>query len=939
MSSPLRKLAVNAVRLTALAQLGPVGGGILMSGGAIAANFLATSDLAKAAAGVFTELVGGKAADLLGCAAKAFQDNNRNGDLEISMREAVLLALQSLKEHAPPEYHDWFTDWHDFITRTKPESLFSGTGEADPIHLQYDDTEYRALWWRHMEPTLVRWRLAENAGFQQLHLAAPARLPAELAAYLRPLLPDSLQRAHDEVLRNPDMERSWIATQQHIYRDLLNGKNEILAAIARLQQPRPDAIWLIPRPTQHFHDRPEIVAAIRQAIARRRVTALTALHGLGGIGKTQMARRYAELHRNDYKCGVWLIAESEAGLITELANLAPQFHLSPEADQQQQALRVLNAIKASEPWLVIFDNAPGPEAIRPWAERLTGNGHLLLTSRNEQWDGLAEPVPITQWPLEESVQYLLRRTGQSDRATAELLARDFDGLALALEHAAAYMKAGDGTSLQAYRQHWQKNLAKAPKDHEYTASVASAIGLSLDRVQQESPAAYDLLQLLAWLAPDRIPRKELFEAGASNLPENLRAALADLDAWSTLIETLAASSLIRRERTDGLVTGYYVHRVVQQLLRHRQPDESWLHHAFNFLDAAIPFEAAEPRHWPACGALLPHVRAVRQHSNAAAPPASLGRLFGQIGLYLRAIGLYHESRDYRQLALNAGLNTLAPDHPEIATRRSNLAIILQDLGDLPAARHQIELALEADLKTLGPDHPSVAIHRSNFANILRDLGDLPAARHQIELALAAGLKTLDPDHPQIAACRANLANILHYLGDLPAARLQIELALAAGLKTLSPDHPSVATLRSNLAAILRALGDLPAARLQTELALAADLKALGPDHPNVAIRRSILAIILGDLGDLPAARLQIELALAAGLKTLGADHPEIATRRSNLATILYNLDDLPAALAEIDQALAIYRESLPPAHPKIRNAENNRATILKHLPPPQATEQ
>ena len=933
MSSPLRKLAVNAVRLTALAQLGPVGGGILMSGGAIAANFFASSDLAKAAAGVFTELVGGKAADLLGCAAKAFQDNNRNGDLEVSMREAVLLALQSLKEHAPPEYHDWFTDWHDYITRTPAESVFSGSGEGDPVHLQYDDTEYRALWWRHMEPTLVRWRLAENAGFQQLHLAAPPRLPAELAAYLRPLLPDSLQRAHDEVLRNPELARSWIATQQHIYRDLLNGKNEILAAIARLQQPRPDAIWLIPRPTQHFHDRPEILAAIRQAIARRRVTALTALHGLGGIGKTQMARRYAELHRNDYKCGVWLIAESEAGLITELANLAPQFHIAPEPDQQQQALRVLNAIKASEPWLVIFDNAPGPEAIHPWAERLTGDGHLLLTSRNEQWDGLAEPVPITQWPLEESVQYLLRRTGQTDRITAELLARDFDGLALALEHAAAYMKAGDGTSLQAYRQHWQKNLAKAPKGHEYTASVAFAIGLSLKRVQEESAAAYDLLQLLAWLAPDRIPRQELFEAGARALPENLRTALADPDAWTTLIEALAASSLIRRERTDGLVTGYYVHRVVQQLLRHRQPDESWLHQACNFLNAAIPFDAGEPQHWPASSALLPHVRAVRRHSNPAAAPASLGRLLNEMGIYLREIGLYHESRDYRQLALDTDLKILGPDHPSVATSRSNLATLLQDLGDLPAARHQIELALNAGLKTLRPDHPEIAIRRSNLATILRDLGDLPAARQQIDLALAADLKNFGPDHPNVAIRRANLATILRDLGDLPAARQQIELALAVNLETLGPDHPIVATCRSNLATILQDLGDLPAARQQIELALDADLKTLGPDHPSVATSRSNLATILQDLGDLPAARQQIELALDAGLKTLGPDHPSVATRRSNLALILQDLGDLPAALVEIDQALAILRKSLPPTHPNIQTAENNRAAILKRLHP------
>ncbi|MBM3797210.1 MAG: hypothetical protein FJW31_24900 [Acidobacteria bacterium] len=114
-----------------------------------------------------------------------------------------------------------------------------------------------------------------------------------------------------------------------------------------------------------------------------------------------------------------------------------------------------------------------------------------------------------------------------------------------------------------------------PRGADYPRSVAATLGLSPDRAREESPAAYELLCLFAYLAPDRIPRRELPEAGAKALPERAREALAQHDRWTDVIETLARYSLVRRERgEDGLVAAYYVHRVVQQVVRGRMGDDA-----------------------------------------------------------------------------------------------------------------------------------------------------------------------------------------------------------------------------------------------------------------------------------------------------------------------------------------------------------------------------
>jgi hypothetical protein len=133
---------------------------------------------------------------------------------------------------------------------------------------------------------------------------------------------------------------------------------------------------------------------------------------------------------------------------------------------------------------------------------------------------------------------------------------------LALEHAAAYMLAGDGMTLAEYRRVWREKLKWTAKGHTYPNSVAAALGLSLDAVAAKSEAAYDLLCLFAWLAPDRIPRKELLEAGAEDLPESLAGAFADRDQWNETRETLRQYSLLKLATADGVNTGYFMHRVV-----------------------------------------------------------------------------------------------------------------------------------------------------------------------------------------------------------------------------------------------------------------------------------------------------------------------------------------------------------------------------------------
>ena len=56
-----------------------------------------------------------------------------------------------------------------------------------------------------------------------------------------------------------------------------------------------------------------------------------------------------------------------------------------------------------------------------------------------------------------------------------------------------------------------------------------------------------------------------------------------------------------------------------------------------------------------------------------------------------------------------------PEHPTTAVSYSNLATVLQDLGDYAGAKELLEKAMRSDEQNFGPEHPTTALSYSNLA--------------------------------------------------------------------------------------------------------------------------------------------------------------------------------------------------------------------------------
>jgi tetratricopeptide (TPR) repeat protein len=592
-------------------------------------------------------------------------------------------------------------------------------------------------------------------------------------------------------------------------------------------------IWNVPQMRNpNFTGREQILNDLHAALNSGAPESwLQALTGLGGKGKTTLAREFAYRHQADYDLVWWVHADESASITMDYDRLAALLGL-PKMDSPDQTV---NAVKRwlgqNRKWLLIFDNARDPDAVNRFLPQ-GGGGHVLITSRNPNWGSAASLQPVEVFEPAEAVEFLFRRTNQNDHTSAEALATETGRLPLALEQAAAYIKES-GITLSGYLARFRKyqaEMLKRGKPADYSNTVATTWNISFQEVMAKSQAGANLLVLCSFLAPDDIPRS-LIAGGTEHYPEPLASVAADEIEIDRAIAELRRYSLITG---DG--DSFSMHQLVQTVLRSELAEEEqkkWSTASLNLLNGVFQFDENDQESWAVCAQLLPHALACAGYAEKiGAAPESIAEILNNSGSYQRHFADFYEAKSCFERALKIDEKAFGLEHPSVARDVNNLGSVLQDLGDLQGAKRCIERALSIDEKALGPDHTSVAAMANNLGSVLQALGDLQGAKSCFERALKIDEKALGPEHTSVARDVNNLGGVLQALGDLKGAKKCIERALSIDEKALEPEHTSVAIRVNNLGSVLKALGDLKGAKSCYERAFRISKKFLGDNHPS-----------------------------------------------------------------------------------------------------------
>ena len=200
-------------------------------------------------------------------------------------------------------------------------------------------------------------------------------------------------------------------------------------------------------------------------------SAIAAVQGLGGVGKSSVAREYAWRNREQYAVIWWLDAQTESGIIDGLLRLGALFvrGLDRHADRRMAAQQVTHSVLSgfSKPVLLIFDNLEDESLVRAWRPR--SGARVLATSRNVGWGADMTSIALRAWEPETAIAYLQRESARGDltEGDARAVTEALGALPLALAHAAASLRRMRMMPPPRYLERINEHLKNAPRGVEY----------------------------------------------------------------------------------------------------------------------------------------------------------------------------------------------------------------------------------------------------------------------------------------------------------------------------------------------------------------------------------------------------------------------------------------------------------------------------------------
>ncbi|CAH0040349.1 unnamed protein product, partial [Clonostachys rhizophaga] len=152
-----------------------------------------------------------------------------------------------------------------------------------------------------------------------------------------------------------------------------------------------------------FFGRENELTVLREALDPSVGTTLRAIgvYGLGGVGKTQLALRYANTSRDKYRIIAWIPAETEERIMQAFASLASSLGLVEDPNEVdhrclQTVREWLNTTEA--PFLLIFDNLENSELLtQVWPT--SDKGSVLITTRSPSEASNRNPLTFELSPF------------------------------------------------------------------------------------------------------------------------------------------------------------------------------------------------------------------------------------------------------------------------------------------------------------------------------------------------------------------------------------------------------------------------------------------------------------------------------------------------------------------------------------------------------------
>ncbi|MCX4971462.1 FxSxx-COOH system tetratricopeptide repeat protein [Streptomyces sp. NBC_00620] len=665
------------------------------------------------------------------------------------------------------------------------------------------------------------------------------------------------------------------------------------------------------------------------------------LHGMSGVGKTQLAAEYVYRFGSEYDVVWWVNAEKRVTYRRRLAELAPQLGLSTGAEYGERLRAVRDSLRRGDPygrWLLILDGADEPDQI--WDLLPNGPGHVLITSRNPEWtEHNSKLLEVPVYERYESVAFIRRRAPRLTEPEADLLAHALEDLPLLLDQTAGWLNDSD-LSVREYIALLEggidQDVVKVSAD--FPLAFQTAWSILLNKLKDTVPESVDLLRLCTFFAPGFIPVRLLKEMPHDDLPEQIAGLVNDPLLWNKAINQLRQYSVVRLESHEATLDeavssgeSLYLHRMVHQIVHKDMPDQDrkeFTDVVRRALAAADPRRPTDPDLWSGYAEIVPHLKYA---DVLQTDDPNVQRLVFNCLRYMYFSGEYAAGIKLGERAMDAWRQLLGETHPRVWELTYHYTNLLRAVGDYGRTEAIARAAVEHLREERGAQDLEYLRAVGGLAADLRGLARYDEALEVGEWSLTAYRELLGEQDSRTLNAQNNLGVSLRLLGRYDAALDMDRRTLEARRQLLRARHPWTMYSELSYAIDLRLLGRYAEAESIQVKNVREHRLVMGHDNPQTLLAEHNLALCLYRSGERDTARQLFARVLERGERVLGEMNPWFLVFAVSQSCFAREHGDIDQAREVSESVVARYEVMLTDGHPFLAGARANQALILRNV--------